>query len=436
MFGKGKARSGARAGLLTGAVVAALGISALSAGTAAAAPSCAGTAIKGAGSSLQKEAQLSLWNPGFTAQCPSGPTVSYEVTSSGKGLGAWGMTEPGKTLNNALAFVGSDDGPKASQIANGESASGGSKILVIPVAQTAITAVVNPPAECEIEELTNKQLESIFRGTIKNWGKVETAFGPGCTGAPITRVVREEGSGTTYQFKNYLSKINTAPVACTEGTKTWVELEEIGTGEKPNTEWPANGVAGCTATQVTPIVKAAGGGAVVKAVNANEGAIGYAALPDVEFNKTGDTLPVKIQNNGLVKLANATFASPGLEGNSAANCAASQYQVPAAGRAGSGTGEGVDWSTVFGAKIAIGGEGYPLCTLTYDVSLTKYSKAGFTEGAEITARDYLKEYLTATSGQSVLKNGKKFYAALPSAPATPALDVLGAAQLAASKIGF
>jgi ABC-type phosphate transport system substrate-binding protein len=444
LFGRRKAAKRS-IGTVAGATALAIGVLAVGAGGASAAPSCGGAAINGQGSSLQGSAQTELWasaNGGYNAACGA-KQVTYTVSSSGTGLGSWGFK--GGAFENKWSFVGSDDGPNATQISNANTASG-SSVLVIPVAQTAIGVVVNPPTGCSIEEITNKQLESVMRGNIKIWNKIQTASGAGCVNAPITRVVRQEGSGTTYQFKNYLSLINPASLACTEGGKTWKQLEEIGTGEKPNTQWPENGVGGCAANAVSPIVTGAGGGAVVKKVNVTEGGIGYAALPDIEKNKAngenknGDTNWLKLQNNGVSnKLAIAQMVSPLEEVGKSAQCVHTQYVVPATARVGSANPANSDWSQVFGANPNIASassnpSAYPLCTLTYDISLTKYSAAGFSEASEITARDYLANYVTAEEGQEELENGGKWYAPLPEGSA--AFNVLGAAQLAASKIGF
>jgi hypothetical protein len=136
-----------------------------------------------------------------------------------------------------------------------------------------------------------------------------------------------------------------------------------------------------------------------------------------------------------VKLANATFANAANEANSSANCAAAQYTVPSGGRVGAGTGVDTDWSAVTGSKVNVGGESYPLCALTYDIALTGYGKAGFTAGEEQSVAAYLAGIVTAPEGQQALTSGKQFYAPLPTNPKA-VLDVLGAARLAASKIGF
>jgi ABC-type phosphate transport system substrate-binding protein len=445
LFGRRKsARRGIRMGTAASAAALAIGAFAVSAGSASAAPTCGGAKIAGQGSSLQGAAQTTLWastTGGYNAACGE-KQVTYTVSSSGTGLTSWGFK--GGPFTNTWSFIGTDDGPNATQIASAKTASG-TNVLVVPVAQTAIGVVINPPTGCSVSEITNKQFESVMRGNIKIWNKILTATGAGCVNAPITRVVRAEGSGTTYQVKNYLSLINNAALACTEGGKTWKQLEEIGAGEKPNTTWPENGVAGCAANAVSPIVTAAGGGGVVKAVNNNEGSFGYAALPDIENNKglnpNKDTNWVKLQNNGVSnKLANAHTTAPLEEAANAAQCFSTQYSVPTTARVGSASPANSDWSQVFGANPNIAGvtgnvDAYPLCTLTYDVALTEYSKAGFSEAAEISAKDYLANYVTAEEGQEQLEIGGKWYAPLPIGSGA-ATNVLGAAELAASKIGF
>src|SRR5262249_29789724 len=150
----------------------------------------------------------------------------------------------------------------------------------------------------------------------------------------------------------------------------------------PNITWPENGVGGCKANELSPVVRAAGasGADLVAKVNATEGSIGYAALPDVEASKSGDTRTLKVQNNGIVKYANASFASP--DEGSSANCLSTEYRVPATAIS---SGVSADWSQVFGldlniAKDSGNGEAYPLCTLTYDLAFSGYGKAGFTAG--------------------------------------------------------
>lgn len=430
--------------LWAAALAVAFGIGGLGASGASAAPTCSGANLIGEGSSSQRIGQVGLWRLEFEKTCPE-VDVDFNGNGDGGGLDAWNFNGPDLfRLDHTRGFVASDQAPTVTQIENAEAAAGGaSPVLVIPVAQTSIAIVVHPPVGCNVTRITNKQLEAVFSGSIKTWGKIDTATGEGCAAAPITRVVRPDGSGVTAQFKEYLSLINSEPVPCTEEGTNWTSLAAFGLetepdseSAEPNTTWPESGVAGCSETELSRVITASVDGdmPLVKKVNKTSGSIGYAVLPAVEQGKTSETThTLQLQNNGLVKLANAVYAEPGTEA-AAANCEATVYIVPAAGRVGTGTGESVDWTPVAGAKTNIGGEAYPLCMLTYDFAFKDYSNAGFSEATELSVHDYLTEYVVTEGGQLELQASGKYYAELPGGAA--ANNVLGAAQLAASLIGY
>jgi ABC-type phosphate transport system substrate-binding protein/Fe-S cluster biogenesis protein NfuA len=390
--------------------------------------SCAGANITGAGSSLQSIAHNGVWKPAFEEEvCDEGsfPTVSYEPTGSGAGMAEWNYDGKKGSINTGLSFIGTDAAPTAAQIANIKSKAGGAQLAVVPVAQTSIAILANPPAGCEVETITNSNLAGVMEGRIREWSKLETAAGS-CN-SPITRVVRKDGSGTTYQLKNYLYRLYGKGLSCTtggtEGKASWAELEPIGEGGKPNTTWPES----CEAKALSTVVRPAGNGGAeeVKAVNATSGSIGYSALPDAVAGKAGSTTILSLQNNGQKKAVEATFADPAA--GAVANCAAMSYQVPAP----LGARRDVDWSAVFGAKPAIGGEAYPLCALTYALAFHGYGAAGFGEGQYLTVRDYLYGYVVQAAGQAAINSND--YSALP-ASAEERFDVLGAARRAAEGI--
>jgi ABC-type phosphate transport system substrate-binding protein len=424
-------RAGLRAALLTGATVAALAVGGLGAGSASAAVLCNGGNIIGEGSSLQKIAQQNVWIPAFqTEVCNFGtlPKIEYKPEGSGAGMKSWGAN--GGAIDRTRAFIGTDDAPTAAQIANIKAAAGGGNVLVIPVAQTSIAVVVNPPAGCTIKNITNKELEKSFRGIILKWSELENAEGGAACESPLTRVVRFDGSGTTFQFKNYLGLANTASLPCIE--QTWKQLEPIensATGA-PNTSWPES----CKKT-LSPVVRPAakGGGEEVKKVNSTPGSIGYAALPDAEAN--GGTV-INVQNNGFVSIEEATYGEPQIAGASAgkgtANCAATKYTVPVDGRR-TGTGIDVDWSQVFGALPAIGGTAYPLCTLTYDLAFKGYKEAGFKFAPYQTVRDYINGYVVF-GGQTALTTSETNYGPLPETKGLAGNNVLAAAKFSAALI--
>jgi ABC-type phosphate transport system substrate-binding protein len=426
---KSSGKAGVRVSLVSGAALAAIGLSAIGAGSASAAPKCTGANITGAGSSLQKIAQTEVWKPGFEGTiCNSGthPTITYNSIGSGAGIAEWNATAVKGSIDTGLSFIGTDDAPTAAQIANIKSVAGGSQVAVIPVAQTAISIVANPPAGCELEGISNGDLTAVMEGRLSNWSKVEGAEGE-CNSA-ITRVVRKDASGTSFQFKNYLFALYKKGLFCTtggtEGKQSWQEMEPVGTTGTPNTSWPES----CPEKTLSTVIRPAGtgGGEEVKAVNATAGSIGYAALPDAEANVKGTTVILNMQNNGQKKGGEANYA-PAASGNTA-NCGGVTYTVPKLNG-----GLDIDWSGVFGAKPSIGGENYPLCTLTYDLAFSDYSSAGFSEGQEISARDYLNEYIVQNTGQSAINSN--FYSAIPTS-GEDKTDVLGAARRAAKTIAF
>jgi ABC-type phosphate transport system substrate-binding protein len=438
-FKQSMGKLGLRAGVLAGASAAVLAISGLGAGSAMAAPTCPeGQHIKGMGSSLQKTAQeiwtgrkvatvtepsqisnegeASSFSGSYRAACASKttpPVVDYGSSGSGKGIAAFGYN--GGSVNKELAFVGTDDGPNATQIANAESA-GGTQAVILPVSQTAIAIVVHLPTGCTLSGITWTDLNKVWGGNeITTWRQFSTASSK-TEGGPcdhkITRVVRAEGSGTSLQFKNYLQTLHegesAAKLPCsTEGTEEWSGLEEVGAApaEKPNTVWP-------TCTGSTTVVTAAGGGAVAEKVDLTENTIGYAALPDAEAHLTHGASLAKLENGTPGGIAH--FESPANTTTSNARCENSRYTVESKGiRGAAGGGLSVNWSKVFGAVPKIGGTEYPLCTLTYVTAWNEYTEANSGPNhATIQAlvKDYIQNYVL---GEGQTSASGHWYAPLP-----------------------
>jgi ABC-type phosphate transport system substrate-binding protein len=420
-FKQSMRKFGVRAGLLAGTSLAVVAIAGVGASSASAA--CSGT-IKGQGSSLQRIAQQEIWTPSYTAaSCTTGTnaTPAYTSSSSGTGMASWGST--GGAINREWTFIGTDDGPTAAtQIANMRTAAGaGSELVVVPVAQTAIAIMVHPPAECSITNITNANLEDAFSGKAETWTAIG-ATGAGCGGS-LTRVVRKDASGTTYQFKNYLSLVNALRHSGTEegacsGQPKWSSLEEISGSGGPNLEWPACG----TISQITPA--GTGGGEVAAKVVATAGTIGYAALPDA---KSKGATSAKVQNNGIS--GSPIFASPE-KTTEEANCAKAEYNVPE-GAFTSKSGLNVDWSKVFGGTPSIGSTTYPICTLTYDLAWHNYVTAGFAAGIGSSVKSYLNHIITSGTGTGTVK---KWYSDLP-VKTEELHNVKMAAEFAVSLIG-
>jgi ABC-type phosphate transport system substrate-binding protein len=410
---------GVRAGLLAGTSLAVVAIAGIGAGSASAA--CSASVMKGQGSSLQRIAQQEVWSTGYiSGGCGTGTNLKPEYTSSssGTGMAAWGST--GGAITREWTYIGTDDGPNTTQIGNMKTAAGaGSNLVVVPVAQTAIAIMVHPPTNCSITNITNENLEAAFSGAATTWAAIG-ATGTGCTGK-LTRVVRKDASGTSYQFKNYLALINTLRNGGTEGVSCtgqpkWSALEPIEGAGGPNLEWPECGTTAVTRPAGT------GGGEVAATVVATEGTIGYAALPD---SKSKGATTAKVQNNGIS--GSPIFQTPNA-GTEEARCSAAEYTVPGEALKATGTGLNVDWSKVFGGQPAIGGTVYPICTLTYDLAWNNYVTAGFAAGIGSSVKSY---------DEFILSNGAatKWYSNLPTKSGeSEAHNVKQAAEFAVSKI--
>jgi ABC-type phosphate transport system substrate-binding protein len=404
-------KGGLRTALLAGACVVALGATA---GSAAAAPACTGTTgdtITGRGASLQVLAQ-STWISAYNTACAGTDyhVNAYRSGGSGGALTNWGFngnaftTDPaGGTQVNQ--YIASDDGPYATSpspsISNSRSSldtftsrgAGSSSVVVLPVAQAAIAIIVHPPANCTLTDIDNDKLEQAFDGSATTWSAIG-GVGSGCSAAnSLTRVVRADSSGTTYQFKHYLDVID--PVS----SPTWSSLQSAAN----NTVWPSG----------TMIGTASGGGAVVNLVNATTGSIGYANLADVKANGTPPTI-LNVQNDGITPTG-GTYGDP-VDGTDA-NCGSATY----AGAPGTSAAN-QDWSGVYGedpdvANTSGDSSAYPICTLTYEVAAeedaTSTGSLAFGADAQRTVKDYLGYVVDASGGQTAIA-GKYYRALTPS----------------------
>jgi ABC-type phosphate transport system substrate-binding protein len=434
-------------GLKARSLASALAISALSAvafiapGTASAA-GCTGAAIKGNGSSLQANAQKEIWGPAFNLACEGTgkETVEYESTSSGKGLASWWVghsTEKFKGFGAGNAFVGTDQPPNEAQekeILEKESLGTGAKVLSIPVLQAAVALPIHLPEGCTASGgkkgkvkrlvLSDVTLQGIFAHTITTWGSVPGIAGTtACKAAPIVRIVRKEGSGTTAIVKKFLFEINKEAV---DGSESWNELAE----KNENLNWP---------DETEGLEKAEKGTGIATKVATTPGTIGYANLNEVRQNASfvppagGESEPTfwaELQSKG------SKYEDPSTDGETAAaasaKCANEAYvSLNKTGKQGKFPPASTEdvWNEVTASKVQKAS--YPLCGFTYDVSLTDFAAFGETSAAEVETLKSYFGYVTST-GQSAL-TGHDFLS-LPSGKKGG--NVLKIAQEGIAKIAF
>jgi ABC-type phosphate transport system substrate-binding protein len=442
------ARFGATAGVLAASTAAIFAVGGVSASSALAVAHCAGENIEGEGSSLQGTSQ-GIWtsNPlvsgkgfnGNSAGCVGGPTARYTVTSSGTGMREWGAVD-GVLHKAADKYLGSDDGPDKGQLENMNTALG-TQLSVVPVTQTAVAILANPPANCTITQIKNEALQLAFlqEAKITTWKEIG-GTGTGCE-VGIKRVVRTDASGTSYHLKHYLFELHPANVKCLpivgETEATWNKLqnntltveEEVSPGVNVKTTrnqvWPECTFSGIRNKVVRPA--STGGGQVVKTVGETDGSIGYAALPDAEgsnLNATTTTI-LKVEDGEVAGVKK--FVSPAASGETA-NCTGVAYTEPenlaeTHKEAFSSTSSNLNWSKVYGTNPSVGGGLYPICTLTYDLAAVD-STTAFNANAAQTVKDFLGYEIASAGGQADIKG--KWYQALPKGPAEAAAIAVAA----------
>jgi ABC-type phosphate transport system substrate-binding protein len=337
------------------------------------------------------------------------PKVSYVPLASSAALRHWGA-EDGSLHSEEFGFLanflGTDIAPSGPVGEEGTmlakmKAALGSDLVVVPVTQTAIAIAAHPPAlpahpPCVVSRINETQLQKVFSGEIKNWRQLNAASDPTLGGdcdQAITRIVRDESAGTTYQFKHYLNSINSEPLACTGKEKrTWAQLQAPFGGETPpNVEWPSNAQCqegeGKVTTVSGPIAE--GGGGPLGYVAATPGTITYGSLPEAQQSAPKQIIDVY---NGV------KFASPEND-EGGASCNAAKYPRPKGWEAG----VNIDWSQVYGSDPNIGEvakHAYPICTLTWDVAAANH----FSAKVATTVHDYLAFVTSEEGGQPLVRH--------------------------------
>lgn len=412
------------------AVTAVSAVAALAPGTASA--ECTGESIKANGSSLQASAQQKLWSPAFNKKCessePKKEQVSYESTSSGKGLASWWVghsTEKYKGFAAGNAFVGTDQPPNPTQISEILEKGPGGEVLSIPMLQAAVALPIHLPEGCTAESgkkkkaikrlvLSDAQLQGIFAHTITTWKQLtesannyneDKLVGASCASeTKITRVVRKEGSGTTAITKKFLFEINKSAV---DGSETWNELAE----KNENLKWPEE------KEEVGNLIRAEKGSGVAEKVAATPGSIGYANLNEVRSTKSFDPEGGGGEGTALfwpeLQSKKTKFEDPATNGDVAAaanaNCAGEAYiSLNGTGKQAKFPPESTKdpWNEVTASTEQKAS--YPLCGFTYDLGLTAYhlfpgGKEGeVTTAAEVETIKHYFEYVLG-AGQKELE---------------------------------
>ena len=238
-------------------------------------PATAQTLINGAGATFP----YPIYSKWFDAYTRVDGEVRFNYQSIGSGGGI-------KQVSSRTVDFGASDGPMTDE----QMKAAPGELLHIPTVLGAVAATYNLPGNPKIQ-FTPEVLAGIFLGKITQWNDPKLAAdNPGVTlpKQPIAVVHRSDGSGTTYIWVDYLSKVS----------PEW--QQKVGKGTSVN--WPV-GLGG------------KGNEGVAGQVKNTPGALGYVELAYAVKNK----LPV-----GLVKNAAGKFIEPTIESTTAAAAGAAK----------------------------------------------------------------------------------------------------------------
>ncbi len=242
-------------------------------------PAFGQTTLNGAGATFPNP----MYQKWFSEYHKAHPEIQFNYQSIGSGGGIR------QVLAQTVDF-GASDGPMTDQ----QLSEAKTKILHIPTVLGAVVPAYNIPGVNTELNFTPEALAGIFLGKITSWNDPAIAkANPGVNLPNQTIIVvhRSDGSGTTYIFTDYLSKVSS----------DWAD----GPGKGTSVKWPV-GLGG------------KGNEGVAGMIRQMQGGIGYIELIYAVQNKI---------DYGLVRNAAGTFMKASLESVTAA--AASAKSMPA-----------------------------------------------------------------------------------------------------------
>jgi len=221
----------------------------------------------------------SKWFSEYSAAHP-GVEINYQQIGSGGGI---------KQVTSGLVDFGASDGPMTDEQLAGSKV----KLIHFPTVLGAVVPIFNVTGVSDLK-FSAEVLADIFEGKISNWSDPRIAKdNPGVKlpSETINVVHRSDGSGTTYIFSDYLSKVS----------KSWAD----GPGKGTALNWP-KGIGGKGSEGVAGLVRQL------------PGAIGYVELIYALQNKIAF---------GEVKNSSGNWVKASIEGVTEA--AASVKTMPA-----------------------------------------------------------------------------------------------------------
>jgi phosphate transport system substrate-binding protein len=281
-------------------------------GTAVAAKAIDDVTLNGAGATFPKIIYEN-WMLSYN-QAHSDVKLNYQAIGSGGGI---------RQFSDGTVDFGGTDAP----MTDSAIAAIDGNVLHIPTVMGAVVIAYNVPGLSAPVKFTPDVVADIFLGKITNWNDARlSSINPGMKlpTQDIVVVHRSDGSGTSFVFTDYLSKVS----------PDW--QQKVGKGTSPN--WPV-GLGG------------RGNDGVSATVTQTPGAIGYIELAYALINK----IPF-----GTLKNSSGKFVTPTLESVTAAAAGAMKVMGP---------------NTDFRVSItdAAGPQAYPISSFTWFLVHKTYS---------------------------------------------------------------
>ncbi len=245
------------------------------------------------------------------------------------------------------------------------------EVLHIPTCLGAVVAAYNLPGKPELK-FTSELMEGVFMGKITKWNDAKIAAVNPDVELPdldITVVYRSDGSGTTFIFSDYMSKVSA----------DW--KEQIGTGKA--LQWPVG-------------IGAKGNPGVAGTISQTVGAIGYIGS---EYAFAQDIPVASLQN------LSGNFIKPSVESVSAS----AKGEMPADTRVSLTNTDAVD--------------GYPISSFTW---LLIYKEQNYNDRSQDQAVQTIKLIDWVIGSDAQKETTKVHYAPLPESAVAKAKAVLSA----------
>jgi len=319
---------------------------ALAALLGAAAPAAAQVQLNGAGATFPNI----IYQDWMLSYNQTHPDVKLNYQSIGSGGGI-------RQFSDGTVDFGASDAP----MSDSAIAAIQGNVLHIPTVMGAVVIIYNLQGVTQVVKVTPDVLADIFLGKVTKWNDARLAsINPGVTlpAADIIVVHRADGSGTSYAFTDYLSKVS----------PEW--QQKVGKG--PSVNWPV-GLGG------------RGSEGVSSTVSQTPGAIGYVELAYATSNKI---------QFATVRNSSGNWITPTLEAVTAAAAGAMKDMGP---------------NTDFRVSItnSSGAQAYPISTFTWLLLHKSYS-----DTAKARA---LVQFVWWAEGEGQAKAPQLGYAPLPKA---------------------